>query len=56
MLGHDSPLVGKKLGDDYFKSLYKATPAGIRAPKNHPRLIESAADDGASASGSSDGA
>ncbi len=50
--------MGKKLSDDCFKSLYKATPAGIRAPKNHPRLVDTTAsgDDGASASGSSDGA
>jgi hypothetical protein len=54
VLAHDSPLVGKKLSDESFNTLYKATPAGIRAAKNHPRLLESFSDD-ASASGSSDG-
>ena len=38
VLGLDSPLIGKKLSDPLFKSMYDATPAGIRAAKNDPRL------------------
>ena len=38
VLALDSPLIGKKLSDPLFKSMYDATPAGIRAAKNDPRL------------------
>ena len=38
VLAYDSPLIGKKLSDPLFRSMYDATPAGIRAAKNDPRL------------------
>jgi hypothetical protein len=41
VLSHDSPLLGKKLSDPLFKTLYDATPAGVRLAKNDPRLLDS---------------
>jgi hypothetical protein len=39
VLAYDSPLIGKKLSDPLFRSImHDATPAGIRAAKNDPRL------------------
>ena len=51
VLALDSPLIGKKLSDPLFKSMYDATPAGIRAAKNDPRLWGPADSDSVGAEG-----